>query len=115
MLGTFLDKLSGFFDQRFLVAYWGPTLIGLGLAAGLGSVLFSFAGVLAWWTKRNLPPACHCWPSLSTTTHTSHSRKKWLLSLRIRPRSPSSRLQLRIALVTRMRRLQRGVEGATML
>ncbi len=53
MLGTFLDKLSGFFDQRFLVAYWGPTFVGLGLAAGWVSVLFSFAGVLAWWTKRN--------------------------------------------------------------
>jgi hypothetical protein len=53
MLGSFLDKVSGVFDQRFIVAYWGPTFLGLGLAAGVASLLFSVAGVLAWWTKRS--------------------------------------------------------------
>lgn len=27
MFGTFLDKLSGFFDRRFIVAYVIPTLV----------------------------------------------------------------------------------------
>ncbi len=29
MLSTFLDKMSGFFDQRFVVAFLIPILIGI--------------------------------------------------------------------------------------
>ena len=39
MLGTFLEKLNVFFDRRFMIAYWSPIFVGLGLAAGLGAVV----------------------------------------------------------------------------
>ena len=35
MLNNFLDKLSGFFDQRFVIAYLIPILIGLVLSLSL--------------------------------------------------------------------------------
>lgn len=36
MLSTFISQVSGFFSQRFWVAYWGPVFVTLGLAAILG-------------------------------------------------------------------------------
>lgn len=54
MLGTFVEKLSGFVDRRFVIAYWGPTLIGLGLAAGLIATLIGPAIVFAWWMRRSV-------------------------------------------------------------
>jgi hypothetical protein len=53
MLGTFLDKLSSFFDQRFIVIYWGPTFVVLGLAALLAGALSGPAGAFAWWARLN--------------------------------------------------------------
>jgi hypothetical protein len=51
MLGTFLDTLGGFFNRRFLVAYWGPALIGFVLLAGLVGVQLGFLPFFNWWTK----------------------------------------------------------------
>jgi len=47
MLNTFLDKMSGFFDQRFVVAYLIPVLIGLLLALGIAGILIGPAMVAA--------------------------------------------------------------------
>lgn len=57
MLGTFLDKMSGFFDQRFVIAYLIPILIGLVLALSLVVVLLkpTIAIILDWWINRNGP------------------------------------------------------------
>ncbi len=52
MLGTFLDKLNVFFDRRFMIAYWSPVFIGLGLAAGLVAILIRPSAALGWWTAR---------------------------------------------------------------
>jgi hypothetical protein len=51
MLGTFLDKVSGFFDRRFIIAYWSPTLIFLSLALGLGIFPFAPSLALSWWQQ----------------------------------------------------------------
>jgi hypothetical protein len=53
MLGTFLEKLNVFFDRRFMIAYWSPIFISLGLAAGLVAVLIGTTVVLGWWTGRS--------------------------------------------------------------
>ncbi len=55
MITTLLDKIQGFFDQRFLFAYWGPTFIGLALGLGLVEILFSpiLATAFKWWTTLN--------------------------------------------------------------
>jgi hypothetical protein len=34
MFLTFLDKLGGFFDRRFIIAFWMPVLVFVGLAGG---------------------------------------------------------------------------------
>lgn len=53
MLGTFLDKLNVFFDRRFMIAYWSPVFIGLGLFAGLVVVLMGPSVALGWWVGRS--------------------------------------------------------------
>ncbi len=55
MLGTLLDKMSGFFDQRFMIAYWTPTFIGLCLMLGLAGVLFGPVAAFSWWVKLDGP------------------------------------------------------------
>lgn len=52
MLDTFLDKLGGFFNRRFLVTYWGPALIGSVLFAGLIAAQPGFSSVFIWWTHQ---------------------------------------------------------------
>jgi hypothetical protein len=49
MLGTFLDKITGFFDQRFILSYVIPTLVFLGLLIGLTQVWFGLPTTLRWW------------------------------------------------------------------
>jgi hypothetical protein len=51
MLGTFLDKMGGFFDRRFLVAYVIPTLVTLGLIIGLIQVQVGPKTTIDWWSK----------------------------------------------------------------
>ncbi len=58
MLGTLVDKLSGFFDKRFVVTYWSPLFIGLGLLAGLLLVLVKPVIIVNWWNS---------WEKLSVT------------------------------------------------
>ena len=55
MLGSFIDKLSSLFDQRFIVIYWGPTFIGLGLATLLAGILIGPASAFSWWIGLNTP------------------------------------------------------------
>jgi hypothetical protein len=49
MFGTFLDKLGGFFDRRFVVAYEIPTLFILVLAVVVLQLLFGPKVTLDWW------------------------------------------------------------------
>src|SRR6266699_3248768 len=53
MITTLLDKIHGFFDQRFIFAYWIPPFIGLALALGLAGVLSAptVMAAFTWWTK----------------------------------------------------------------
>lgn len=51
MLGTFLDKISGIFDQRFILSYVMPTFVFLGLLVGLIQVWFGLSTTLYWWTS----------------------------------------------------------------
>jgi hypothetical protein len=53
MLGTFLDKMSGIFDQRFIVAYWIPIFFGLMLLVGLGMFLLGPSVMFGWWMSLN--------------------------------------------------------------
>lgn len=50
MLGSFLDKLGGFFDRRFLLAYVIPSLILLLVVIGILQTLFGPQETLNWWT-----------------------------------------------------------------
>ena len=49
MLGTFVEKLGGLFDRRFLVAYWSPPFIGCGLLAGLLVMVAGPSVAMEWW------------------------------------------------------------------
>src|SRR5579884_1020271 len=51
MFGTFLDKIGGFFDRRFIVAYEMPTLFILALSVIVFQVLFGLKVTLTWWTQ----------------------------------------------------------------
>src|SRR5580704_1472229 len=51
MFTTFLDKLSGVFDRRFLVAYWAPVFVffAVGAALSIGAV-WDASETLDWWS-----------------------------------------------------------------
>ncbi len=49
MLGSFLDKLGGFFDRRFILAYVIPSLILLLVLIGILQTLFGPQQTLNWW------------------------------------------------------------------
>src|SRR2546422_5187743 len=53
MVATFLDKVGGWFDRRFLLAYWSPVFVGLGIVGGL--VIFALGPVIVfgWWSALN--------------------------------------------------------------
>ena len=51
MFGTFLDKLGGFFDRRFIVAYEIPTLFILVLTVVVLQALFGPKVTLTWWAQ----------------------------------------------------------------
>jgi len=53
MVGTFLDKVGGWFDRRFLVAYWSPVFVGLGVVGGLVTLTLGPPVVFDWWSKLN--------------------------------------------------------------
>lgn len=50
MLGTFLDKLSGFFGLRFVIAFWSPSCIFFGTIIGLVGVVLGPPVILSWWS-----------------------------------------------------------------
>lgn len=50
MLGAFLDQITGLFDRRFLLAYWAPLFVVLGLATlGAAAIQPGVAPALAVW------------------------------------------------------------------
>lgn len=51
MLVTFLDKLGGFFDRRFVVAYWAPVLIGMVITGGVLVARLGRTRGVGWWAK----------------------------------------------------------------
>ncbi len=53
MLSTFLDKMSGFFDQRFVVAYLIPVLIGIVTVVTIIGLLKEsiVVSIFEWWIK----------------------------------------------------------------
>jgi hypothetical protein len=50
MLDTLLDKLAGFFERRFMVAYWGPVFLTCAFAVGSLMTMLGAATVLGWWS-----------------------------------------------------------------
>lgn len=53
MILNFLDKLGGFLDRRFIVAYWAPAFLSLGLAASVHALHVGVAPALELWTAQN--------------------------------------------------------------
>jgi hypothetical protein len=53
MLTTFLDTLGGFFDRRFIIAYWAPVFIGSLLSAGVLVARFGIARSVDLWAERD--------------------------------------------------------------
>lgn len=49
MLGLFLDRLSGFFDRRFMVAYWAPAFLAFGLTGLIDAAHVGLPVVENWW------------------------------------------------------------------
>ena len=55
MLSTFLDKASGLFDRRFLLAWWFPTLVASVIALLLEVTPYGVAVAWQWWQKQDTP------------------------------------------------------------
>lgn len=53
MFTSFLDKLNSLFDKRFLIAYWGPLLIGLALAVAVWSTQAGATAAGVWWDAQS--------------------------------------------------------------
>jgi hypothetical protein len=51
VVGTFLEKVGGWFDRRFLVAYWSPVFVSFGLMGALLLLSLGPSAVFGWWTK----------------------------------------------------------------
>jgi hypothetical protein len=49
MLLTFLDKLGGLFDRRFIVAYWLPSFVFTVLLVAEAGLLYNAPAALKWW------------------------------------------------------------------
>lgn len=62
MIGTFLDKLQGLFDARFVVAFWAPIMIGLGSAINLILFQFGYTACIDWWF--NLDASRQLWTTV---------------------------------------------------
>lgn len=53
MLSTFLDKVSGLLDRRFLVVWWFPTLIASVVALLLGVMPYGLTIAWRWWQQQD--------------------------------------------------------------
>jgi hypothetical protein len=53
MVATFLDKVGGWFDRRFLLAYWSPVFLALGILGGLVIFTKRPSVVFGWWFNLN--------------------------------------------------------------
>ncbi len=49
MFLTFLDKLGGFFDRRFVIAFWAPSLIFSALIVAAAALIYDAAAALRLW------------------------------------------------------------------
>jgi|GEM_PF-821958 len=49
MIVNFMDKLGGFLDKRFIVAYWAPTFLTLGLFSGVHALHAGFGPAARLW------------------------------------------------------------------
>jgi hypothetical protein len=49
MLLGFLDTLGGFFDRRFIIAYWMPCFIFAALVLAEAGILYNYEATLKWW------------------------------------------------------------------
>lgn len=52
MILNFLDKLGGFLDRQFIVAYWAPAFLTLGLLTAVHALHVGVAPALALWTAQ---------------------------------------------------------------
>lgn len=53
MLPTFLDKLSGLLDRRFIEAHWAPVFLFFALLLLTAVMIYSPAEALDWWRARD--------------------------------------------------------------
>lgn len=51
MVAAFLDKVGGWFDRRFLLAYWSPAFLAMGIIGGLVILTQGPSIVFGWWSK----------------------------------------------------------------
>ncbi len=56
MLSPVLDKLTGFFDKRFVIAYWSPLFTGSVIMLGLILILSGRDVAESWWNSWNKLP-----------------------------------------------------------
>ena len=54
MVDTAVDKFSSLVGPNFIVAYWGPSAVGLGLVLGLISIHVGLPSVFDWWGKQSV-------------------------------------------------------------
>ena len=55
MFATFLEKVGGLFDQRFMIAYWMPSFIGLSLLTTIVLVSLGWGRFFQWWAALSGP------------------------------------------------------------
>jgi hypothetical protein len=51
VLITFLDRLGGLFDRRFVVAFWAPAFVALGLLACVAALRVDLERIIAAWSS----------------------------------------------------------------
>jgi hypothetical protein len=51
MLVSFVDKLSGLFDRRFMVAYWAPVFLATSVALAFAALHLGLANAFGWWLR----------------------------------------------------------------
>lgn len=54
MLSGFLDKIGGLFDSRFIIAYWAPLFVAMGLGVITVMLYTGWEAFLGWWLSTSL-------------------------------------------------------------
>jgi hypothetical protein len=55
VFATFLEKVGGLFDRRFMVAHWMPSFFGLALATTIVLMSLGWGRVFGWWAALSGP------------------------------------------------------------